>query len=281
MGTRCPCLPEDAIRIIGKAGFRQVEFGLTHELQYLEKSDNDVERLASIRSAAEEVGVEICQMHGRLFKLCGDDPEEDIAAGHRSLRRAAAMGVKWVVFHPGSARNIQSDPERLEWTRQRNLEVFRDWLRTAEEVGTGIAIENMIAGRARYFGGNVDDLIWLVDQLNSDRVGICWDTGHAQLSGIDQEVALKAIGDRLVALHIADNDGQADRHWAPGRGIVDWEAVMRGLKSIGYSGPFNLEVPGEANTTPTSLKSRKIRYLYELTELLIRELGISKPKLTA
>lgn len=263
--------PEEAIRLIGEAGFRYVEFGLTHEKLYLEGKEDEGARIESIRQAAEEAQVEIVQMHGHMFNLCQDDAEDDIAWAHRSIRRAGQLGVRWVVLHPGSHPDAGADPEMMEWTRRRNLEVFQGFLKTAEEWGTGIAIENMI-GRNRHggrFGVTTADLLWLVDALDSDRVGVCWDTGHALLSNIPQGTALRAIGTRLVALHIADNDGNMDRHWAPYRGKVNWHDVMTALHDIGYAGPFNLEVPGESMATPRGAKLEQMRYLHRLSEVLI------------
>lgn len=264
--------PEEAVHAIGRAGFRFVEFGLTHEKVYFEDTiDNKSEevRLNRIREAADREGVKIVQMHGRMFNLCNDDVEGEIEAAHRSLRRAAHLGVKWVVLHPGSAPGVASDPEILDWTRRRNLEVFQDLLKTAEKVGVGIAIENMIAGKEMRFGANVNDLLWLVNALNSPRVGVCWDTGHAELSGINQGRAIRAIDSHLVALHIADNDGQLDRHWCPGRGTVDWDAVIGALRDIGYNGPFNLEVPGESRATPRPAMDAKMNYLVALCNALL------------
>lgn len=262
--------PEDAIRLIGEAGFRYVEFGLGHERNYLEGREDEGARIERIRRAAEEANVQIVQMHGRLFDLCRPDCEEDVEWAHRSLRRAGQLGVKWVVLHPGSDANVGSDPKALEWTRERNVEVFSAWLKTAEEAGTGIAIENMIGGRVGgRFGVTTSDLLWLVDQLNSDRVGICWDTGHAELSRIDQRKSLRAVAHKLVALHIDDNDGVKDRHWAPGRGNVNWVEVMSTLHEIGFDGPFNYELPGESAVTPTAAKVEKMRYLLKLAQVLL------------
>lgn len=158
----------------------------------------------------------------------------------------------------------------MEWTRERNLEVFRGFVKTAEEANTGIAIENMIGMRyGGRFGVTTADLLWLVDELKSSHVGICWDTGHAELSKIDQSLALHTIGRRLVALHIDDNDGVKDRHWAPLRGNINWVDVMRALHEIRFSGPFNLELPGEAAVTPTTAKAEKVRFLLRLSEALL------------
>lgn len=262
--------PEDAIRIIGEAGFPCVEFGFKHEERYLEGREDEGERIQAIRRAAEKAGVQILQMHGRLFNPCAGNVDEDIAWAHRSIRRAAQLGVRWVVLHPGSAAGMGSDPEVNEWCRSRNVELFRSFVRTAVEVGTGVAVENMIGGRrGPRFGVTVSDLLWLLAQVNSPALGVCWDTGHANLSRVEQGKALRAIRTRLVALHINDNDGEEDRHWAPFRGTIAWDDVMQALRDIGYSGPFNMELPGEQKATPQALRADKLRYLSRVGELMI------------
>lgn len=260
------CEPWDAIRIIGEAGFEAVEFGFGHEAEYLEGREDEGTRLRQIRAAAERAGVRIAQMHGRLFDPCQPGADDDIAWAHRSLRRGAALGVDWVVLHPGTAPDVGADPEVARWNREQNLRVFRAWVETAHEVGTGVAVENMIGGaKGPRFGATTADLVWLLEEIDSPRFGICWDTGHANLSKVNQRRAIQAIGARLVALHINDNDGLQDRHWAPFRGGIDWEEVVSALHAVGYSGPFNMELPGEQRETPLAVRLEKLRYLAALS----------------
>lgn len=261
--------PDEAIRIIGEAGFRCVEFGFGHEAEYLEGKEDEGARLAQIKRAADEAGVEILQMHGRLFNPCGKNAEANIAWAHRSIERGAKLGVKWVVLHPGSPAGLGADPEELEWTHRYNIEVFSGFVKTAERAGTGIAVENMIGGaRGARFGATVSDLLWLIDAVGG-RFGICWDTGHAELSKVPQDKALRAIGRHLVALHINDNDGLEDRHWAPFRGKANWEEIVTALRAIGYGGPFNGELPGEQKATPTWAKPAKLVYLRHLLGAMV------------
>lgn len=52
---------------------------------------------------------------------------------------------------------------------------------------------------------------------------------------------LSTVGARITTLHISDYDGIDERHWPPGRGIIEWNLVLESLLSTGYSGPFHLE----------------------------------------
>lgn len=261
--------PEDAIRIIGEAGFRVVEFSQRHEKDYLEGKEDEGERIQSIRKAAEKANVSILQMHGHLFNPCGKDAAEHIAWAHRSLERAAALGAKWVVLHPGTVGDMGADPEIWEETKRRNVEIFRSWAATAGRVGVGIAIENLMSNKGYHFGATVRDLLWLCDQLPADHVGVCWDTGHARVSCIDQVQALRVIGSRLKAVHIHDNDGLSDKHWTPGQGDINWPALVNVLREIGFTGPFNLEVAGEWLITPVAARAAKTRYLAELCRIML------------
>ena len=52
---------------------------------------------------------------------------------------------------------------------------------------------------------------------------------------------IKALGPRLQALHIHDNDQWHDSHQIPFSMQIDFEAVVKALKEINYSGYFTLE----------------------------------------
>lgn len=45
-------------------------------------------------------------------------------------------------------------------------------------------------------------------------------------------------------MHLADNNGVWDHHWAPGKGAVPWESVLRTLSKVGYAGFANIDVAG-------------------------------------
>jgi sugar phosphate isomerase/epimerase len=73
------------------------------------------------------------------------------------------------------------------------------------------------------------------------------DVGHANIGVPKNQTReyLFSLADRLVHVHLSDNDGTADQHLplgAPAKGGVSWRRVAADLKSFGYDGTITLEV---------------------------------------
>ena len=80
----------------------------------------------------------------------------------------------------------------------------------------------------------------MFERFEPDFVGLCYDSGHAVLTGQDDLIARH--GDRLLVTHLHDNDGESDQHLLPGKGKIDWASELVAIKQSGYSGTINLEV---------------------------------------
>ncbi len=72
----------------------------------------------------------------------------------------------------------------------------------------------------------------------------CFDVNHLLKEG--QEQYAKALGKRIATIHISDYDRINERHWIPGKGVIQWVPLVRQLQANGYQGPFMFEV----TTTP-------------------------------
>ena len=90
--------------------------------------------------------------------------------------------------------------------------------------------------------------------------GINFDPSHFTHQFLDPAAFVEEFADRVYHVHIKDsrrrldgkrsilashlNFGDRDRGWdfvSPGRGDVDFEAVLRALNQIGYAGPLSIE----------------------------------------
>lgn len=58
------------------------------------------------------------------------------------------------------------------------------------------------------------------------------DTGHAHVNGWNLAEVVEALGSRLLACHVHDNDGNGDDHLPVGQGNIDWEAYFGAVKKF-------------------------------------------------
>lgn len=75
------------------------------------------------------------------------------------------------------------------------------------------------------------------------RMGLCMDIGHATRAGVDPARAAKEYNRRLFDLHIKDVTAKAKDAKAIeiGRGVIDFEALIKALRQIGYQGMCSIE----------------------------------------
>ncbi len=225
-------LGETFARLSG-CGFDGVDF----DTEWFIGSPDWREKGAEAAELAALHGLDVSFGHLPFHKLRGPDSlKECILDG---IELASVIGMKRGVVHP------KSTPERLDdldFNFRKNIEWFSPLVEKAEKYGVKLLIENMpnyyADGRMRY-GAQPEHIIALADALGC---GNCWDTGHANLSEVDQYLGITALGDRLMGLHLNDDvGGHIDAHLIPGFGTADWDGVMRALYDIGYSGTFNFE----------------------------------------
>jgi len=98
-----------------------------------------------------------------------------------------------------------------------------------------------------------------VAEVGSPAVGVCFDTGHANLYSPPQRPC--AAGKHLVWIHAYDNRGQRDEHLMPGLGTVDWSQFRADLDAVGYSNPIMLECRPAEDMTVQGMIDR----FFELT----------------
>lgn len=263
--------PEEAVKRLAKIGWKFIELADKH-CRDLDKLNHPEKKFEALRDLCENLHVSIVQMHGPMFNVCVEQErllEMDLAK--RAMRWARILGVKWMIFHPGRLPDMVKEDEALEKVRQTNREVIMELLEAEPSSEVGIALENIFgkeAQRRAVYGSTPSELLWLVHNTDTRRVGVCWDTGHANLQGLDQSQAIKALNVHLVATHIADNDTSRDQHLLPFEGNIDWRSIITALKEIRYDGLFNLEIGGAVHRIPLSLRDSCLHYALKLAESL-------------
>ncbi|WP_105615446.1 sugar phosphate isomerase/epimerase family protein [Vallitalea okinawensis] len=265
---------EDCIKSCAKAGYKVLDINLcdmsTEGMPLT--LDNWEEWVDSIGELAATLGIEFSQSHSTFYNV-SDKGIENRPWREELVRRAiigsARLGVRWVVLHAGTVYNNGFSAEK---SKQSNLEYFAPHLDLAKKLGTGIALENLFDNperNGRKYCGTVEELIDIVDSFNDQSVGVCWDFGHGNLMGVDQNKALMKIGRRLVATHVADNFGFRDDHLAPFYGKIDWIPLMKTLKEINYQYDFTFEIHNFTDRIPVELRDTVLRHSVEIGEYLL------------
>lgn len=268
--------PEDAARRIADLGYGAIELSTEH-LVTLRQARERPARLAAFRRAVDDCGLRMDQAHITItVDICSLDDERRAADQQTVLddiEVLSALGITAGVLHPGGSGERETW-ELAERQNELRLEALERLAAAARRAGVRLALENGCwtfgPGRQVAWEGSVAGLRETIAQIGSPALGICLDTGHAILEGWDNAAAVRAAGDLLIALHIADNDGSGDQHRIPYSygSKVDWPAVVAALREVGYEGPFNLEIPGERGR-PLLFMDASVNYALDVTRRLL------------
>jgi len=159
------------------------------------------------------------------------------------LRAAGRMGFDTYTFHPGFWSPIGLLAR--EKVQQAVEESIRRIDGAAREHGVGVALENMPPSPFTMCS-SAEELVRLLEGTD---LGICFDLGHAHLSGTTE--AFLDLAGRFVNVHLHDNAGEGDDHLPIGSGEIDFGRVLGRLRS--YRG--NLVI--EAKSLEGALASKK------------------------
>lgn len=162
---------------------------------------------------------------------------ESIGKVARAADIAKELGAGVMTVHPAL------ELKDMEHMRQERIELSgRSIAQVSDycaDLGIRVAVE--ILPRS-CIGNSFDELAAILDAADRADAGFCLDTNHSFPASALTDV-VRRMGPRLVTLHVSDHDDVDERHWLPGKGLIDWPAFIRALGEVGYDGPFVYEVP--------------------------------------
>ncbi|WP_052091894.1 sugar phosphate isomerase/epimerase family protein [Paenibacillus sp. FSL H7-0357] len=125
-----------------------------------------------------------------------------------------------------------------------------------------IALEN-VPPYPGLLGTEVTELLELAARVNSSRIGLVFDSGHALMAGKDRcLLMMQQAMPRAVALHLSDNAAEQDEHLGLGQGKLPLEAMLAGLAAGGFKGAWVLELRHPRDLLPSAAKLHHLRKQY-------------------
>lgn len=212
----------DTINAIEKAGFKNVfiqwynkEWNPTQEVQlkYIrEKGLNVIFAHLGYKNINDlwlenEVGDKLVEGYKNDIKICKEN------------------NIPMVVMHLTS----KSEAPKYNETGLKRLKEIVDY---AQKLNIKVAFENTkIKGYLDY----------VIENIDNENVGICFDSGHYHVH-FNDDLDFPKFKDRIFAVHLHDNDQSDDLHLMPFEGTLDWEETIKNLKECNYDGPVTLEL---------------------------------------
>jgi deoxyribonuclease IV len=238
-------------------------------------TNHDPANFERFRERRAEVGLQGVLCHALyLCNFAAPDDEiyqKSLAALRNTMQVACAIGADAVVVHVGShlGSGFEHGLERVVPAMEQVLELSNDetWLLMENSAGAGGTI-----------GRSVDELATIYERLGCHpRLGICLDSCHLYVSGIDVTDAAQldtlldevdsSIGlDRLRALHVNDSaaplGSNRDRHANIGEGLLG-EKLGVFLGNPRLQGlPAVLETAGPEKRGPDANEVRKAKEIH-------------------
>ncbi len=283
--------PSEGFAMMAKAGFACADFSLNSYLinssiyrgelnDFFNRTVRELEEFfLPHKRAAGEAGVAIHQMHMPypMYVPGGKAELNDYLwnqVAPKSMELCHFFGCPYIVVHGFKLVHYLGSEEK-EWEQTEKF--IHSIAPMAKEMGITICIENLYDG----LGGHLIEgpccdgkkVVERIDRINerygTEVLGFCFDTGHANLAGINFERFIGMLGHRLKVLHIHDNDGIADLHQIPftfsrSRGnktSTDWEGFVRGLGKIGFDKVLSFETAPVLDAFPEEMKRDAIGFI--------------------
>jgi len=138
-------------------------------------------------------------------------------------------------------------PPGLDW--KQNWEDYVADVRRRCDICEDAQVRYALEPHPYRYMSNAASMLRLIDHVKSDALGMNFDPSHLFPMGDMPHTVIYQLGNRIFHCHFSDNDGMTNVHWRPGKGKIDWTAVMRALKETGFDGTISIEledVPGVA-----------------------------------
>ena len=203
--------------------------------QNTNRSDINEKLIEDANKLMEENGIDknnIIVHAPYIINLANDTKSYDFSINFlkQEIDRCAKLGIKNIVLHPGSHVGLGEEKglDNIVFALKEILNVDK---------GVKILLETM-AGKGSELGKTTDELKYIIDNVNSNNLGVCLDTCHLHDSGVDLnnfDLYLKEFDEKIGinkigCIHINDSlniiSSHKDRHANFGFGNIGFDILI-------------------------------------------------------
>lgn len=203
----------------------------------------------------------------RFHYRCSDQDRKDYTSENEYNRQAGVelirnrvemarvLGTDAIVLHMQLPyKSFEQDPDFRERYFRQVYKSFDELEPFCLSQGVRLCVENMTGTPMHH---QLNQFKRLYNRYSPDFLGLCFDTGHALITGMDDPLKIvRLYKDRLHMMHLSDNHGlrsescwesglemaPCDEHKNPFQGLFPWDEFAKIVAESPYELPVVLEV---------------------------------------
>ncbi len=241
---------EETIRRIAGIGYKGIE--LLADVPHAWPAGLLPERVDAIRRALDDAGLTISNINAFMMNAIADprqpywhpgwiDPDPHYRAirrehTKRALKLAQQLGAPHITTEPGG-------PLAPGQTRDEASRIFYEELMPCIEVAEACNVGLLIEPEPELLIERFDQYLEFVARLDSPRIGLNFDVGHAYCVGEDPQDWVARMAEHTVHYHLEDiAPTRVHQHLVPGRGAIDFAATLQAIRNTNYAGWLTVEL---------------------------------------
>lgn len=255
---------DEAIQRVAEAGFDGIDFWCGRPHIY--RRDYTNAELSSFRKTLEGRSLRVPSLLPAFFRYPHSvtSPnkrvwEDSLEYMEMCVENAAELGAPLVLLVPGKSLYGQSSKDA--WERMREAIDRICLYATAFDICIGIEVVNHFVSDLINTAADAQRILADFKHAN---LGVVLDSGHMNLSTDSIQQAVTLLGERLLQVHVNDNDGVQQQNLVPGDGTFDFNSLIATLEGVGFDGFLTAELGYQYSFDPDSaarLTAERLRAL--------------------
>ena len=154
----------------------------------------------------------------------------------RALTLARELGARCITTEPGG-------PVEAGGSWAAALKLFVEGLKPVADHAEKEGVLLLVEPEPGLLIETADQFLELMQHIDSPAVGMNYDVGHAYCVGEDPATTIPRVAKYIRHFHLEDIAAtRVHQHLIPGDGAIDFPAVLRAIKGVGYDGWLTIEL---------------------------------------
>ena len=236
----------------------------------------DTEARRRLRALYDDHRLDLCGLSGNTPLLDGDPAVHDA----NMARFRGYLDLAAELQRPGERLTVTTTsggaPEDWDRVKETLAERFGELATYAERAGVVVGMEPHV-GAALH---RPDQVLWLLDQVDSPALTIHFDISHFNVQGMPMEETVALLAPRSLHTHVKDERGRDPNHefLIPGEGEMDYPRYLRLMAAAGYDGHIVVEISLMVQRRPDFDPLAAATRSYEILCRAFEEAGIARER---